>query len=120
MKPEYTMVAKGGLPNVDQAAIRRLVQRTLIVQANEAGIGAKNSAYAGEVIYHYDVTGAKDSGAWYERATVAPTSEWGFKLAKVSVRLPAGDGRGRPAPTLRQAAAVEDEDEQAPRHHSGR
>ncbi len=90
MKPEYMMVAKGGIPNVDQPAIRRLVQRTLIIQANESGVGAKNLAYAGEVVYHYDVTGAKDSGSWYERATVAPTKNWGFKLTKVSVRLPAG------------------------------
>jgi hypothetical protein len=90
MKPEYMMVAKGGLPNIDQPAIRRLVQRTLILQANESGIGAKNLAYAGEVVYHYEVTGAKDSGSWYERATVAPTKEWEFKLTKVSVRLPAG------------------------------
>jgi hypothetical protein len=90
MKPEYMMVFKGGLPNVDQPAIRRLVQRTLILQANESGIGAKNLAYAGEVVYHYDVTGAKDSGSWYERATVAPTNQWEFKLTKVSVRLPAG------------------------------
>jgi hypothetical protein len=90
MKPEYVMVAKGGLPNVDQGAIRRLVQRTLIIQANEAGIGAKNLQYSGEVIYHYDVEGAKDSGSWYEIATVEPTKNWKFKLRKVSVRLTAG------------------------------
>jgi hypothetical protein len=90
MKPEYTMVSKGGLPNIDQPAIRRLVQRTLILQANESGIGAKNLGYAGEVVYHYEVTGAQDPGAWYERATVAPTKNWEFKLVKVSVRLPAG------------------------------
>lgn len=90
MKPEYIMVARGGLPNVNQAAIRRLVQRTLIIQANEAGIGAKNLQYSGEVIYHYDVEGAKDTGSWYERSTVAPTKNWKFKLRKVSVRLTAG------------------------------
>ena len=90
MRPEYTMVARGGLPNIDQPAIRRLVQRTLILQANESGIGARNLGYAGEVVYHYEVSGAKDSGSWYERATVAPTKNWEFRLAKVSVRLPAG------------------------------
>jgi hypothetical protein len=90
MKPQYAMVARGGLPNVDQAAIRRLVQRTLIIQANEVGIGARNVAFAGEVIYYYDVTGAEDTGTWYERSTVAPTRNWNFKLRKVAVRLETG------------------------------
>jgi hypothetical protein len=105
MRPEFIMTATGGLPNVNLPRIRQRVHSDLVIQANSVGGGKKKLYQTGDVIYNYDVWGAVDEGAWYERNTVAPTREWTFVLRRLVIRLFDGGEAGVEA--LKRVGMVE-------------